>query len=156
MSGKIKPIKDKFPESIKREFECRSVKYNLVVSPAFIEEAGGFTAYFPGVIEEVVEDALRKLMTEDNAFYSDEGAGIAFTLYQLQKEFAVYKHSYSYDQLKQALEILTKTNIEIESADKSVKLLFSPIDMLGLKGQSGETQMKLIDQAYQNRGQNGL
>lgn len=138
--GKVERVKDKFLEPIKREFVCRNIKYKLVISPAFIEEVDGFRAYFPGKREELVEDALRKLMTEDSALYLEEEASLAFTLYQLQKELAAHKHTYDYTQLKEALEILAKTNIEIESEDKSAKLLFSPIEMLGLSGQNGETQ----------------
>jgi hypothetical protein len=138
--GKVERVKDKFLEPIKREFVCRNIKYKLVISPAFIEEADGFKAYFPGKREELVEDALRKLMTEDSALYLEKEASIAFTLYQLQKELAAHKHTYDYTQLKEALEILAKTNIEVESEDKSAKLIFSPIEMLGLSGQNGETQ----------------
>ena len=138
--GKVERVKDKFLEPIKREFVCRSVKYKLVISPAFIEGLDGFKAYFPGKREELVEDALRKLMTEDRALFLEEEASLAFTLYQLQKELAAHKHTYDYSQLKESLEILAKTNIEIESEDKSAKLLFSPIEMLGLSGQNGETQ----------------
>jgi len=138
--GKIERVKDKFLEPIKREFVCRNVKYKLVISPAFVEEVDGFRAYFPGKREELVEDALRKLMTEDRALYLEEDASLAFTLYQLQKELAAHNHTYDYTQLKESLEILAKTNIEIESEDKSAKLLFSPIEMLGLSGQNGETQ----------------
>ncbi len=138
--GKVERVKDRFLEPIKREFVCRNIKYKLVISPAFIEEADGFKAYFPGKREELVEDALRKLMTEDSALYLEKEASIAFTLYQLQKELAAHKHTYDYTQLKEALEILAKTNIEVESEDKSAKLIFSPIEMLGLSGQNGETQ----------------
>ena len=138
--GKIERIEDRFLEPLKREFVCRNVKYKLVISPAFVEETGGFRAYFPGKREELVEDALRKLMTEDRAMYLEEDASLAFTLYQLQKELAAHSHTYDYAQLKESLEILAKTNIEIESEDKSAKLIFSPIEMLGLSGENGETQ----------------
>lgn len=138
--GKIERVEDKFLEPRKREFVCRNVKYKLVISPAFIEGSDGFRAYFPGKREELVEDALRKLMTEDRALYLEESASLTFTLYQLQKELATHKHTYNYTQLKESLEILAKTNIEIESEDKTAKLIFSPIEMLGLSGQNGETQ----------------
>lgn len=138
--GKLERVEDKFLEPLKREFVCRNVKYKLIISPAFIEDVDGFRAYFPGKREELVEDALRKLMTEDRAVYLEEGASLAFTLYQLQKELAAHRHTYDYAQLKESLEVLAKTNIEIESEDKSAKLIFSPIEILGLSGQNGETQ----------------
>ena len=138
--GKPERIEGRFLDPIRRQFECRGVKYNLVVAPAFIEDGNGFLACFPGKREDLVEDALKKLMTEGDSIYLDDNASIAFTLYQLRKELADYKHTYSYDQLKEALEILTKTSVEIESEDKTVKLIFSPIEMLGLDGVNEETQ----------------
>lgn len=138
--GKVERVEDKFLEPIKREFVCRGIKYNLILSPAFIQGSDGFKAYFPGKREELVEDALRKLMTEDNAVYLDDDASLRFSLYQLQKELSTHQHTYDYTQLKESLEILTKTSVEIESEDKNVKIIFSPIEILGLSGINDETQ----------------
>lgn len=137
--GKSERIQGHFLHPVERNFEYRNSKYKLVLMPAFIKEGESFTAYFPGRREELVEDALRKLMTErNNLQYLNNQASIKFTLYELQKELKQHNHNYSYDQLKDALEILTKTDIEIESEDGNVKLIFSPIETFGIKGQAGE------------------
>jgi metal-responsive CopG/Arc/MetJ family transcriptional regulator len=108
--------------------------------PARIEFADGSKEFYPSKREELVEDALRKLMTERQSLMLDGEAGIVFTLYQLQKELKDKGHSLDYDQLKESLEILTKVDIEIQSEDKETQLFFSPIETLGLKGKGSETQ----------------
>lgn len=138
--GKAKRLNGKFLETLKRKFISKGIKYNLTLMPARVENAKGFKEFYPSKREELVEDALRKLMTEQQSLLLDGEAGIVFTLYRLQKELKDRGHSLSYDQLKESLEILTKVNIEIESEDKELRLIFSPIETLGLKGTKGETQ----------------
>lgn len=138
--GKVERLNGKFLDSLKREFECRGRKYHLTLMPARIELADGSKEFYPSKREELVEDALRKLMTERQSLMLDGEVGIIFTLYQLQKELKDKGHSLDYDQLKESLEILTKVDIEIESEDKEVQLFFSPIETLGLKGRGSETQ----------------
>lgn len=136
--GKVERINDKFLDSIKRNFECRGKKYQLTMMPARIEFESGSKEFYPSKREELVEDALRKLMTEQQGIMLDGEAGVAFTLYQLQKELKERGHAYSYDQLKESLEILKKVDIEIEAED--ARLFFSPIETLGIKGVGDETQ----------------
>ncbi len=138
--GKVERLNGKFLDSLKRDFECRGRKYHLTLMPARIEFADGSKEFYPSKREELVEDALRKLMTERQSLMLDGEAGIVFTLYQLQKELKDKGHSLDYDQLKESLEILTKVDIEIQSEDKETQLFFSPIETLGLKGKGSETQ----------------
>lgn len=138
--GKAKRLDGRFLETLKRKFICKGTKYSLSVTPARIEKKKGSKEFYLSKREEQVEDALRKLMTERQSVLLDGEAGIVFTLYQLQKELTEKGHTYSYDQLKESLEILTRVDIEIESEDKELKFIFSPIETLGIKGQDGETQ----------------
>lgn len=139
--GKSKRIEGKFLEPITRDFVCKGVAYNVVLMPARIQtKTGDYVDCFPGKREELVEDALRKIMSEVQGVFLDDAAGTTFTLYQLQTELENRKHSYSYDQLKESLEILAKTDIELESEDKETKIIFRAIETLGLSGKDGETQ----------------
>lgn len=109
--------------------------------PAKIQtESSEYLDHFPGKREELVEDALRKLMSDTYGVFLNDAAGTTFTLYQLQTELKSRGHSYSYDQLKDSLEILAKTDIELESEDQETKIIFRPIETLGLSGKDGETQ----------------
>ena len=139
--GKSRRIEGKFLEPISREFVCKGTAYKVVLLPARIQtETGDYIDYFPGKREELVEDALRKIMSDVQGVFLDDAAGTTFTLYQLQTELKNREHSYSYDQLKESLEILAKTDIELESKDNETKIIFRAIETLGLSGKDGETQ----------------
>ena len=139
--GKAMRVADAYLPRLEREFECHGVKYQMKLDPARIEDKDGIVReYYPSQREEVVEDCLRKLMVEGNGVFLDEQASVRFTLYQLQKELGDNGHSYSYPQIKEALEILTKTNIELSCEADNMRLIFSPIETLGIRGEGGETQ----------------
>lgn len=139
--GKATRVADAYLPRLEREFECHGVKYQMKLDPARIEDKDGVVReYYPSQREEVVEDCLRKLMVEGSGVFLDEQASVRFTLYQLQKELSDNGHSYSYPQIKESLEILTKTNIELSSEVDNMRLIFSPIETLGIRGEGGETQ----------------
>lgn len=72
-------------------------------------------AVFAGEREEFVEEALRKIATSGRAELINDRTGMQFTLYELQKELIRTKHTYSIDQIKEALLILRKTSISCKS-----------------------------------------
>jgi hypothetical protein len=146
--GKTERIDGQFLNPIERVFECNGVKYQIVLFPARIKSRDKHTSikeniyrdHFPGKREEIVEDALRKMLVSGNGIFLNEEAGLKFSLYALQAELIKYNHTYSYPEITESLEILAKTDIEIISEDKNTKVIFSPIECLGLSGIEGETQ----------------
>jgi hypothetical protein len=139
--GKLERIEGRFLDSLRRDFQCRGVNYKLKIDPAKIECKDGIDRdYFPGKREELVEDALRKLMAERGGLYLDEQAGILFSIYELQQELAQNGHTYSSAELKDALRVLKKTNLELKTENEKTGVLFSPIESLGFKGEEGETR----------------
>lgn len=139
--GKATRVADTYLPRLEREFECRGVRYQMKLDPARIEDKdGSVREFYPSQREEVVEDCLRKLMVEGSGVFLDDQASVCFTLYQLQKELGDNGHTYSYTQIRESLEILTKTNIELSSEVGNVRFIFSPIETLGIKGEGGETQ----------------
>lgn len=139
--GKVKRIEGEFLRTIKREFECRGKHYQLTLMPARIEDGGGGSKeYFPSQREELVEDALRKLMTERQSILLDGEAGIAFSLYQLQKELSEKGHTFSYDELKDAIRVLNGTDIILKNENDNAEIAFSPIEHYGFAGEGKETK----------------
>lgn len=139
--GKATRVADTYLPRLEREFECRGVKYKMKLDPARVEDKDGTVReFYPSQREEVVEDCLRKLMVEGGGVFLDDQASVRFTLYQMQKELSDNGHTYSYTQIRESLEILTKTNIELSSDNGDIRLIFSPIETLGIKGEGGETQ----------------
>jgi len=139
--GKAERLNDKFLENINREFECRGRLYQLTLMPARLEEGKNeFREYYPSQREELVEDALRKLMTERHGVMLDGDVGIVFTLYQLQKELKDKGHSYSYDEIKDAIRVLNNTDIILKDENDQLETAFSPIENYGFSGEGAETK----------------
>ncbi len=139
--GKVKRIEGEFLRTIKREFECRGRHYQLTLMPARIEDGeNNSKEYFPSQREELVEDALRKLMTERQGVMLDGEAAIVFTLYQLQKELGEKGHTFSYDELKDAIRVLNGTDIILKDASENMEVAFSPIENYGFAGEGKETR----------------
>jgi hypothetical protein len=116
--GKEERIDGKYLPALKREFECRGVKYTAIIAPASIEDKDGqLRAYYLGRREEIIEAALRKMACDGKGEFLDDMAGVVFSLTDLWEELKEMKHTYSLDQIKEALLICAKTNIEVKTAD---------------------------------------
>lgn len=132
--GKVQRINDKFLDSLEREFECRGVKYKVKIRPASVEDHEGVERYYyPSKREELVEDALRKFVAEGQGVFLDEQAGVTFSLYQLQEELKKNGHSYSKDQIKDALLICARTNMTVTSENGTSVLVSNLFETLGLQ-----------------------
>ncbi len=94
--GKPERVDGVYLPRLEREFECRNKKYILTLFPASIEDKNGNEKYFyPAKREEVVEDTLRKIMTEGRGIFLDGQAGVTFSLYEVHKELKENGHTYS-------------------------------------------------------------
>lgn len=132
--GKVQRINNKFLDSLEREFECRGTKYKVKIRPASIEDRDGTERYYyPSKREELVEDALRKFVAEGQGIFLDQQAGVTFSLYQLQEELKRNGHSYSKDQIKDALLICARTNMTVTSENGSTVLISNLFETLGLQ-----------------------
>ena len=132
--GKVQRINNKFLDSLEREFECRGAKYKVKIRPASIEDRNGVERYYyPSKREELVEDALRKFVAEGQGVFLDEQAGVTFSLYQLQEELKRNGHSYSKDQIKDALLICARTNMTVTNENGTSVLVSNLFETLGLQ-----------------------
>lgn len=144
---RIERLQDKFLDRIEREFECRGSTYRLSLDPAKIKDNDGVVRdYFPGVIEELVEDALRKLAVDGHGIFLDDQAGVKFTLYELQQELAKTGHTYSLDQIKKALMVCVGTTIHLTTGSGETVFSDHLFETVGLntredwKGQGKKTK----------------
>ena len=132
--GKTERINGKFLDSLERKFECRGVNYDVKIRPASIEDKDGKERYYyPSKREELVEDALRKFAVEGQGLFLDDQAGVTFSLYQLQKELKRLGHSYSKNQIKDALLICARTNITVSTDEGKTVLVSNLFETLGLQ-----------------------
>lgn len=132
--GKTVRLDGTYLKSLEREFECRGVRYRIEVIPARLKDKDGQTReYYPSKREELVEDALRRLATADQGVFLDDRAGVVFSLHQLQQELKRTGHTYSKDQIKDALLICAKTTITVTSVDGESILVSNLFETLGLQ-----------------------
>lgn len=72
---------------------------------------------YPSGREELIEHALRKLASEQQAGFLDAGSdfrsGVTFTLHQLRTELESRGHSMRYDELVESLDVMNLANIRL-------------------------------------------
>lgn len=130
---------------LKREFTYQGKRYKLTLAPAYIDRPdGALRAEFPGVKEELLECVLMKLAI-DKGYFTDGGDGrptsdsfVLFTsIYRISEELkkrGAHREkakSYSYEQIREGLQVLAKTKIHLRSETDDDDLVFSPIADLG-------------------------
>jgi hypothetical protein len=113
-------IEGRFLEKYQTEFHHRGRSYLVTITPARAKDLDGVDReFYPSATEELVEDALRKLAADQHAGWFDKSkpwSGVVFTLHALRQELQRRGHTRSYQEIVLALDILHKSNIEIEAA----------------------------------------
>ena len=101
--------------NLNREFRNNDKEYKLTIAPASLndEKTGKTVHYYPTQREELVEDAIRRLATQNRGLFLDDEAGVQFTLYEVAKELKRIGHGYSIAQIKQAIEVCSNVRIQI-------------------------------------------
>ena len=95
----------------KWEYHRDGVLYAVKIQPALIEQGdGNYKAFFPSVTEELVEEALKKIFSDQqygiHDAYNDE-SWVRFTLKMIQKELKARGRSRDINQIKQAIEVMS-------------------------------------------------
>ena len=121
----------RFLENHTSVFQYRGHTYTCTISPARVVDLEGKPRdFYPSANEELVEDALRKLATDQYAGFFDRPnyqSGVVFSLYALREELARRGHTRSYQEIVLALNILAKSIIEIRAGgEKGEALAISP------------------------------
>ena len=105
-------------------FNYRQSSFKAIIQPALIqEEKNGVkstVSYYPSANEELIEEALRKLATIQQMGFHEpmKRSGVVFTIHQLREELALRGHTRSFNQITKSLNILAKSNIEIEGLSR--------------------------------------
>lgn len=114
-------LHERFLEKNTVTFQYRGVTYTRTIYPARVTDLDGqHRDYYPSITEELVEDALRKLATDQHSGYFDRPnyrSGVVFSLHALREELSRRGHSRSYQEVRLALDILSSSVIEIAAED---------------------------------------
>lgn len=113
----------------------KSFTYNFELTPARIRRQDPKTkveAYidcFPGKREEQVEDALRFLSSQPGrSCLINNHVAVRFTLRELQAELKRHKHTYALDELREAIEVMATSVMDIkEEGGASLKSPLFPL-----------------------------
>ncbi|TSA22391.1 MAG: replication protein [Betaproteobacteria bacterium] len=110
-----------FPQLHNILFHYRGRELRATIQPAWIEDRDGtITGYYPSANEELIEDVLRKIATDQNSGYfaaKDRRSGVVFTLYKVRKELETRGHSRTYEEINLSLEIMARSVIITGTAD---------------------------------------
>ncbi len=115
---------DGYAVPFKWDFNFHDQPCVVRIQPALIEEENGtYKAHFPGVTEELIEEALKKILTEQrNAFHSREisETWIRFSLRMIQKELKAKGKDRNIKQIKHAVEVMSSCVITLTKSGKEV------------------------------------
>jgi len=97
-------------------FHCNEKHFKAVIRPARLDKVD----YYPSANEELVEEALRKIASQQSHGFHEpaQRSGVAFTLHQLREELRKSGHARSYAEIVQSLDILSLAFIEIRGGEK--------------------------------------
>lgn len=108
----------------KWQFEFAGKACEVKIQPALIEQKdGSYKAFFPGVTEELVEEALKKVMTDQRYGLHEvekRETWVRFTLKLVQKELKAQGKARSIPQVKHAIDVLSKSILSLYVGRKEI------------------------------------
>lgn len=116
--------KDGHADPAKWTYRFKDINFDVKIQPALIEEKDGkYLAYFPGITEEIVEEALKKIFTYQNHGMHDpvnHESWVKFSLSMIHKELKLMGKSRSRQQIKHALDVMSSCIITLYQEGKEV------------------------------------
>lgn len=108
----------------KWEYRYKDVSFIVKIQPALIEQKdGSYKACFPGVTEELVEEALKKILCDQrNGFHDPKNAEtwVRFTLSMLQKELKIRGRTRDRNQIRHAIEVMASSILTLYKENREV------------------------------------
>lgn len=99
-------------KKIKRRVYLKDEHNNFIVEPVYV---------FAGLREDKVYDALMYLLSHGQGHFDSERTGVTFSIRQLFNELKRTNSAMSMDEIKEALEVLSKARCEIYGLDAEGK-----------------------------------
>ena len=116
--------KDGLAKPYKRSYFSNDTHFTVKIQPALIEQKnGGYKAFFPSVTEELVEEALKKILTDQNYGLHDPKNAetwIRFSLSMLEKELKERGRTRDRNQIKHAIEVMSSCILTLYQEGKEI------------------------------------
>ncbi|MGH1472647.1 MAG: hypothetical protein ACRBCS_15810 [Cellvibrionaceae bacterium] len=106
----------------KWDFNYNNLPCTVKIQPALLEqEDGSYKAFFPGVTEELVEEALKKVFISKGLHFPNESESwVRFSLNMIKRELRDCGRSRDISKIKTAIEIMSKCIITLYKENKEV------------------------------------
>lgn len=99
-------------------------EYTVTIQPALIKQPDGtYKAFFPSITEELVEETLRKILTDQQYTIHEpekSESWVKFTLRMVEKELKTKGRTRNIDEIKHAIEVMSKCNIALSRNRKEI------------------------------------
>lgn len=113
--------KDGLAQPYKWPYEFEGNQFTTKIQPALIEQPNGKSlAFFPGTTEELVEEALKRIFSDQNFgihIASNIESWVRFSLRMIYKELKSRGRTRSITQIKHAIEVMSSCVITIYKGD---------------------------------------
>lgn len=99
------------PKADNPTFNC-----TITIQPASIETPDGFLDFYPSADEELVEEVIKKIFSDQRYGIHDAPnaeSWVKFTLHMIRKELQARGKTRSITEIKRSIEILSKTVIDV-------------------------------------------
>ena len=112
---------------LRREFSCNKSTYQVNVSPASILDKNGNTkSCLPTAREELIEEVIKKIIIEKKkAKIEGNIVKAPVSLGEVKQELSKRGHTFGWEEIKEAIEICNKVNIEVVGKKNKMKVLAS-------------------------------
>jgi hypothetical protein len=106
------------------DYEYNGIACAVKIQPALIEQENGtYKAFFPNVTEELVEEALKKILTIQNHGIHDANScetWVRFSLSMVQQELKSRGRTRSRNEIKHAIEVMSSSILTLYKEGKEV------------------------------------
>lgn len=102
------------------QYMYNNSEFQVDIQPALIKGEEGYKAYFPGITEEFVEEALKKIFTYQNHGIHDVNkheSWVKFSLNMIYRELKSRGRTRDLDQIKHALQVMSKCVITLSKKE---------------------------------------
>jgi hypothetical protein len=103
------------PYELKYSYNDR--EFTSVIQPALIkQEDGSYKAFFPSVSEELIEEVLKKIFTEQNLGFHEvqtTESWVRFSLRMIYKELKARGRTRSIQEIKHSIDVMSKCHITV-------------------------------------------
>lgn len=117
--AKMKSLRtpDGFAKPYEWNYIYNSESFSVEIQPALLKQKnGGYRAYFPSTTEELVEEALKKIFSDQRNGMHDpkkNESWVKFSLSMLHKELKVRGRERNRNQIKKAIKIMSSCTITL-------------------------------------------